>query len=213
MSITTIAHQAQGMRGGEVIAKLAEDVYFMRIDSKVTQVPPSGTASKTTKPQVVVWTSVATVLEGSYRLTPTVPGHRPVDPLMAATTPAAPAPTVRSSLTAILAAEVATAGAPTTGLAGEPGAEATTAGEARRIAMPPALHAAALMPTRKSKNYDARSPPRQATTMASPPSPRGFAIYFSRRNSNLWGSPSTTRSRIQCSGQMLRPLHRERWWQ
>jgi hypothetical protein len=121
MSITTIAHQAQGMRGGEVIAKLAEDVYFMRIDSKVTQVPPSGTASKTTKPQVVVWTSVATVLEGSYRLTPTVPGHRPVDPLMAATTPVAPAPTVRSSLTAILAAEAATAGAPTTGLAGEQG--------------------------------------------------------------------------------------------
>jgi hypothetical protein len=74
------------------------------------------------KPQVVVWTSVAIVLEGSYRLTPTVPGHRPVDPLMVATTPAAPAATVRSSLTVILAAEATTAGAPTMGLAGEPGA-------------------------------------------------------------------------------------------
>jgi hypothetical protein len=30
MSITTIARQAQGMRAGEVIAKLAEDAYFMR---------------------------------------------------------------------------------------------------------------------------------------------------------------------------------------
>jgi hypothetical protein len=29
MSITAIARQAQGMRVGEVIAKLAEDTYFM----------------------------------------------------------------------------------------------------------------------------------------------------------------------------------------
>jgi hypothetical protein len=39
MSITTIARQAQGMRAGEVIAKLAEDAYFMRVDNRVTQVP------------------------------------------------------------------------------------------------------------------------------------------------------------------------------
>jgi hypothetical protein len=31
MSITTIARQAQGMGAGEVIAKLAEDAYFMRV--------------------------------------------------------------------------------------------------------------------------------------------------------------------------------------
>jgi hypothetical protein len=40
MSITKIARQAQGMRAGEVIAKLAEDDYFMRVDNRVTQVPP-----------------------------------------------------------------------------------------------------------------------------------------------------------------------------
>jgi hypothetical protein len=40
MSITTIARQAQGMRAGEVIAKLAEDAYFMRVDNRVSQVPP-----------------------------------------------------------------------------------------------------------------------------------------------------------------------------
>jgi hypothetical protein len=40
MSITTIARQAQRMRAGEVIAKLAEDVYFMRVDNRVAQVPP-----------------------------------------------------------------------------------------------------------------------------------------------------------------------------
>jgi hypothetical protein len=40
MSITTIARQAQGMRTGEVITKLAEDAYFMRVDNRVAQVPP-----------------------------------------------------------------------------------------------------------------------------------------------------------------------------
>jgi hypothetical protein len=40
MSITAIAPQAQGMRAGEVIAKLAEDAYFMRVDNRVAQPPP-----------------------------------------------------------------------------------------------------------------------------------------------------------------------------
>jgi hypothetical protein len=40
MSITAIACQAQGMRAGEVIAKLAEDAYFMRVHNRVTQAPP-----------------------------------------------------------------------------------------------------------------------------------------------------------------------------
>jgi hypothetical protein len=40
MSITTIARQAQRMRAGEVIAKLAEDAHFMRVDNRVAQVPP-----------------------------------------------------------------------------------------------------------------------------------------------------------------------------
>jgi hypothetical protein len=40
MSITAIERQAQGMRAGEVITKLAEDAYFMRVNNRVTQVPP-----------------------------------------------------------------------------------------------------------------------------------------------------------------------------
>jgi hypothetical protein len=40
MSITTKARQAQGMRAGEVIAKFAEDAYFMIVDNRVAQVPP-----------------------------------------------------------------------------------------------------------------------------------------------------------------------------
>jgi hypothetical protein len=41
MSITTITRQAQGIRAGEVIAKLAEDAYFMRVGNRVTQPPPA----------------------------------------------------------------------------------------------------------------------------------------------------------------------------
>jgi hypothetical protein len=37
MSITTIARQAQGIRAGEVIAKLTEDAYFMRVDNSTPQ--------------------------------------------------------------------------------------------------------------------------------------------------------------------------------
>jgi hypothetical protein len=41
MSITAIARQAQGMRAREVIAKLAEDAYFMRVDNRAVQPPPA----------------------------------------------------------------------------------------------------------------------------------------------------------------------------
>jgi hypothetical protein len=111
----------------------------------------------------------------------------------------------RSSLTVILAVEAATAGAPTMGLTRELGVVATAAAEATRIATSPAPHVAASTPARKSKNYDARRPPRQATTTASPPSLRDFATYSSQRNSSLWELPSTTRSKIQCSGSDATP--------
>jgi hypothetical protein len=41
MLITVIASQAQGIRAGEVIAKLTEGAYFMRVDSRVDQPPPA----------------------------------------------------------------------------------------------------------------------------------------------------------------------------
>jgi hypothetical protein len=106
MSITVIARQAQGMRAGEVIAKLAEDAYFMRADNRVAPgggggarggaagptppppPPPPGTTTR--KPQVAAQNPVVTVLEL--------------------------AGTVRSSLIASLAAEAETAEAPTMGL-------------------------------------------------------------------------------------------------
>jgi hypothetical protein len=83
MSITAIARQAQGIHAGEVIAKLAEDAYFMRVDNRVTQPPPPGTA--TTKLQVAAQTSAATVLEPSCWLIPTTLVQTPADPLKVAT--------------------------------------------------------------------------------------------------------------------------------
>jgi hypothetical protein len=41
MTITLIARQAQGHHAEEVIAKLAEDAYFMRVNNRVAQVPPA----------------------------------------------------------------------------------------------------------------------------------------------------------------------------
>jgi hypothetical protein len=118
MSITAIARQAQGIRGGEVISKLAEDAYFMRVDNSgsttgSTSLLQPGIA--TTKLQVAVPTSVATVLELSSQPSPTALVQTPVDPHRVAIA------TARSSLTApvtaaamTLTTAAATTEAPTT---------------------------------------------------------------------------------------------------
>jgi hypothetical protein len=86
---------------------------------------------------------------------------------------------------AMLAAEAAAAGAPHTELAGEPVAEEIAEVEATQTATSPVSHAAATMPAAESKKSDARNYPRQARTMASPPSLLDSATYFSQKNSNL----------------------------
>jgi hypothetical protein len=135
------------------------------------------------KPQVAVQlTTVATVLEESYWLTPTVLGHQPVDLPRVATAPAVPVVTAISSLIAILVVEAAAAGAPHTELEGEPVAGVIAAAEATQTATSPVSRAAATMPIAESKKFGATNP--QARTTTSPPSLHGFAIYFSRRNSN-----------------------------
>jgi hypothetical protein len=148
---------------------------------------PSEFANPTTKPQVAVQlTRDATVLEENYRLTPTVLEHRPVDLLKVATAPVAPVVTAMLFLIVILVVEAAAAGAPHTGLAGELVAEATAGAEATRTATSPESHEAATMLAKKLKNYDAKSPPRQATKTVSMPSPLDFAICCFQRNSNPW---------------------------
>jgi hypothetical protein len=77
MSITKIARQAKGIRVGKVIAKLAEDAYFMRVNNRVTQVPPSELVIPgTTKLLVVVqWMADTTAPKENNNRTPTAPGH------------------------------------------------------------------------------------------------------------------------------------------
>jgi hypothetical protein len=117
MSITMIARQAQGMRVGEVITKLTEDAYFMRIDNRVTQVPPV----RNRQPDNEATSRSPTDngrnhTQGELRANPNSTRARPVDLLRVATVPAVPAVTTISSLIAILAAEAAAAGAPHTEL-------------------------------------------------------------------------------------------------
>jgi hypothetical protein len=129
------------------------------------------------KPQVALQLMNTTVLKEKSHRTPTVLGHQLDDLLRVATVLATQVPVV-ALIMVMLVAEVAAAGAPHTRLEGEPVAEAIAEAEATQTATSPAPHAAATMPTAKFDKYDATSPPRQATMMASPPSLPNFAIYF-----------------------------------
>jgi hypothetical protein len=148
------------------------------------------------KPQIAVQRVMdATVLEENSHRTPTVLGHQLEDLLRVVTVPVAPAVVAVLPVMVTLVVEQVAAGATHTELEGELVVEAIAEAEAMQTATPLMSHAAATMPAAELKKYDARSPPRQVTTMASPPSLLDFAICFSQRNSNLWGSPSTTRSK------------------
>jgi hypothetical protein len=138
------------------------------------------------KPQAAAQpTTGATVLEESYRRTRTALGHLPEDLLRAVTAPVALAAVVLWWLTATPAAEAAAAGAPHTGLEGEPVAEVIAKAEATQTATSLVSHAAATMLVAESSKFDVRNPPRQARTTASPPSLLDFTICCSQKNSSL----------------------------
>jgi hypothetical protein len=149
------------------------------------------------KPQAAVQpTTDATVLEESYRRTPTTLGHLLEDLLRADTALVALVVVAPWWLMATPATEAAAAGAPHTRLEGELVAEAIAEAEATQTAMSLVSHTAATMLAAESKKFDARNPPWQARMTASPPSLLDFAICCSQRNSSLWVSPSITRSKI-----------------
>jgi hypothetical protein len=202
MSITTIACQAQGMRAGQVITKLAEDAYFMRVNNRVTQAPPVRNCQHDNEA-----TSCSADI-GHNRTRAELPAN-PNRTRGTAGGPSHGGNSAGGDQEIVPHRDTGGGGSDcgrsNHGADRRAGAVATAAAEATRAATSPAPHVAALTPARKSKNYDARMPPRQATTTASPPSLRDFATYFSRRNSSLWESPSTTRSRIQCSGSDATP--------
>jgi hypothetical protein len=127
----------------------------------------------------------ATVLEEISNRTPTVQGHQLKDLLRVAIVLVVLAVVAALLVTVMLAVEAAAVGAPHTETEREPVAEAIAEAEAMQTATSLVPHAAAMMPAAKLKNYDVGSPPRQATTTASPPSLLNFAICFSQRNSNL----------------------------
>jgi hypothetical protein len=113
------------------------------------------------KPQAAVQlTTDATVPEENYHRTPTALGHQLEDLLRAVTALVALAAVALWCLMATPAVEAAAAGAPHTGLEGEPVAEAITKAEAMQTATSPVSHAAATMPAAESKKFDARNPPR-----------------------------------------------------
>jgi hypothetical protein len=158
MSITTIARQAQGMRAGQVIVKLAEDAYFMRVDNRVAQPPPARNRDNEATSRSVDLGRTRT--RGELSAQPNRTRANASGPSQAATAPQLLAAIVRSSPTATLAAEAATAEAPTMGPTGGPVAEAIAAAEATRTAMPLEPHRAALTPARRLKNCGRRSPPQ-----------------------------------------------------
>jgi hypothetical protein len=132
------------------------------------------------KPQAAVQpTTDATVLEESYRRTPTALGHLLEDLLRGVTALVALAEVTLWWLAATLAAEAAAAGAPHTGLEGESVVEAIAEAEATQTATSLVSHAAATMPVAESRKFNARNPPWQARTTASPPSLLDFAICCS----------------------------------
>jgi hypothetical protein len=146
-----------------------------------------------------------TVPEENSPRTPTVLGHQLEGLLRVVTVLVAPVVVAVLLVMVMLVAEAAAAGAPHTGLEEEPVAEAIAEAEATQTSTSPAPHAAATMAAAELKKYDETSPPRQATTTPSPPSPLDFAIYSSQRNSNLWGSLSTTQSKTQSNGSDVTP--------
>jgi hypothetical protein len=85
MSIAAIARQAQGICAGEVIAKLAEDAYFMRVDNRVTQPPPvKNRDNEATSRSADLGRNRTRPI---CRPSPIVLVQKPADPLKMATTP------------------------------------------------------------------------------------------------------------------------------
>jgi hypothetical protein len=111
------------------------------------------------KLQVAARTSAVTVLDPSCQLSPVVVVQTLADPHKLATAPQLLPVVVTSSPTTTLAAEAATAEAPTMVPKGGPVVEAIAAAEATRTAAPPEPHRAATMPARRLKNCGRRSPP------------------------------------------------------
>jgi hypothetical protein len=159
MSITTIARQARGMRAGEVIAKLAEDAYFMRVDNRVTQAPPLRTReadheSTTCSPA----NNSHSHTRGELSQTPTALGH------LRRTFSGRSQHWSRCGNRAVVAHDNAggsgsDGGSSSHGAGRRPGGGGDRGGRGHADSQSPMSHAAATMPVVESKKFDARNPP------------------------------------------------------
>jgi hypothetical protein len=162
MSITTIACQAQGIRAGEVIAKLVEDAYFIRVDNRVTQVPPL----RTHEPRHHEATSRSPADGGRNHSR----GEQQQNPNSFRASAGGPSQGGNSA-----GGTGGSSGGASHGDAGgggssgsssshgagrRAGSESDRGDEATQTTMSPASRTAATMPTTKLKKYGARSPPR-----------------------------------------------------
>jgi hypothetical protein len=142
--VTHVYHHdsTSGLGGprGDIIAKLAKDAYFMRVDNRVNQVPPSALMNLDTMKlaATVQHTVDATAPAEKNHTTPTTLGPQLEDPPKAATALAAPAVAVAALVAAMAAAGAVTAGAHHTVLVEELAVAATAEAEAMRIATSPA---------------------------------------------------------------------------
>jgi hypothetical protein len=204
MSISTIACQAQGMSAGEVITKLAEDAYFMRVDNRVAQVPPVRTSQPNNE---------ATIRSPADNRRNRTRGELPANHNRTQASTGGPSQSGNSADGAGGSRNVVPHRDPS---GGGSGGGSSSHGAGRRASgggdrgdrghansHVTGVSTGATMPIAESRKFGATNP--QARTMASPPSLHGFAIYFSQRNSNHLGSPSTMRSKIQYSGSDATP--------
>jgi hypothetical protein len=185
MSITTIARQAQGMCTGEVIAKLAEDTYFMRVDNRIAQVPPIRNRQQDNE---------ATSRSAADNVRNRTQGELPANPNRTQASAGGPSHGGNSAGGAggnrdIISHRDPSGGGSDGGSSNhEAGRRAGGGGDRGGRG-----HANSHASSASRGGFDARqkieelrrkSPPRQATTTASLLSLHDFATYFSRRNSN-----------------------------
>jgi hypothetical protein len=183
MSITAIARQAQGIRAREVIAKLTEDAYFMRVDNRVNQPPPARNRDNKA-------TSHSAAL-GRNRTRAEVPAQ-PNRTRANTGGPSQGGNNNREVVTALMAAAAVTltaaattTAAPTTEPTRGPAAAAVAAVETTRTATPLEPHRVATTPARRFRSCGGRSQPLQATTTASPPSHlRCYALSIENAGGN-----------------------------
>jgi hypothetical protein len=210
MSITAIARQAQGIRAGEVIAKLAEDVYFMRVDNRVTQPPPTRNRDNEA-------TSRSADL-GRNRTR----AELPAQPNRTRANAGGPSQGGNSNREVVPHRGPDGGGCDPDGGGSNDGssnhgANRRAGGGGNRGGRD---HANSHASGASQGGYDAHQKIEElrrkksttaGTTTASPPSHLGFATCSSPTSSNLWGSPSTTRSRIPSSGSGATPSPSSRW--